>query len=136
MMKHQLAKKIYFSHIALFLFLALVLFLPLILQAQISGFVYECNSGRAGECTFDDLIRAVNNIVNQGTVLAIGFSVVVIAWAGIRYVVSGGNPSERTKATNMLLSVVKGIVIIIAAWAFVRLIIAGLGVQGINTFMG
>src|SRR3989338_2846881 len=39
-------------------------------------------SGAPGECTFDDLVEATKNFVNKLTLLAIGFVVIVIAWAG------------------------------------------------------
>lgn len=126
-MTSSIFKKTNLGVVLLTVFLLPALLFPVISDAQ--QLVYECNSGAPGECTFDDLITAVKRLTDWGTVFAIGFSVIVIAWAGIRYILSGGNPGERTKATNMLLSVVKGIVIIIAAWGIVRLILTGLGVN-------
>lgn len=97
-------------------------------QVQNTGIVYDCANesatlgSRPGECTFQDLINAVKKVVNWATLFALSFSVVVIAVAGARYMMSGDNAGERTKANKMLFSVVKGIVFILAAWLIVTLI--------------
>ncbi|MFZ2522468.1 MAG: hypothetical protein WAZ10_04085 [Minisyncoccia bacterium] len=122
------------SKILLFL-VFLFLFTPLVSHAQ---FVYECPGvgGIAGECTFDDLIRAVRRVTNEGTKFALGFSVIVIAWAGFRFMMGGESASERAKAAGMLLKVVQGIAIIIIAWVLVRLITTALLDDNIPTFLG
>ncbi len=108
-----------------------VLFLsPLFVSAQTkgTGIVYVCNQGQAneGDCTFNDLLAAVRKVINQGTIIALGFSVVVIAYAGYRYMISGSNPGERTKANKMLQSVAIGIFFVLAAWLIVNLITTSL----------
>src|SRR4051812_10662718 len=72
-----------------------------------TGITYECVKG---ECTWDDLIAAIQKILNWGTIFTLEFSVVVIAVAGGRYMISGSNPGERAKANKMLRSVVIGII--------------------------
>src|SRR3989338_663165 len=103
-----------------------------------TGITYDCANERGdtkyGECTFADVINAVKRIVNYVVEFALMFSVIVIAVAGGRYMMSGGNPSERAKANEMLLKVVKGTVIIIAAWMIVNLITTALLRSGVITF--
>ena len=97
-----------------------------------TGITYDCSletGSRPGECTFQDLIIATRRVINWGTLFALAFSVVVIAVAGGRYMISGDNAGERTKANNMLLSVVKGIAFILTAWLIVTLITNALGVN-------
>ena len=102
----------------------------------VSGLISECANDKPGECTFDDLVSAVRHIMNQLSALAIAFSVVVIAYAGFRYMRSGDNAGERTKANEMLRKVVIGIFFILTAWVLVTLITGTLLNKDIKTFLG
>lgn len=94
-----------------------------------TGIVYECTATHPGDCTFDDLIKATIKLTNWVTVFTLQFSVVVIAWAGFNFMVSGDNASKRTQAREMLKKVAIGIVVIMAAWLIVTLILNGLKVN-------
>ena len=103
-----------------------------------TGITYDCANERRdtkyGECTFEDVVKATKSLVNYAIKFALFFSVIVIAVAGGRYMMSGDNASERAKANKMLLSVVKGTVIVIAAWLIVNLITTALLRPGVITF--
>ena len=103
-----------------------------------TGITYDCanqNFNRAeGDCRFEDLIFAVQKVVNYARNLALGISVIVLVVAGFRYMISGDKPAERAKANQMLWKVVLGIFFILAAWLIVKLITNAL-IPGINTFM-
>ncbi len=122
------------------LFLLVLFFLPAFTKAAPSanttdkktGITYECGDGTtAGDCTFDDLVAGTKKVVNFGAKFALMFSVVVIAVAGGRYMISPDKQDERGKANAMLLSVAKGIIFILVAWLIVTLILNGLGVNNI-----
>jgi hypothetical protein len=105
-----------------------------------TGIVYECgdntsSSYTAGNCTFYDLVAATKKVINVAIEYALFFSVVVIAFAGFKYMKSGDNPGERKKANDMLKSVAIGIGWILAAWLIVTLITNTLLGSGINTFL-
>lgn len=120
---------------AKFFYLFLIIIFPIFLNAQSNisdGIVYECRGGRPGECTFQDLVNAVNRVINIATTYAVAFSVVVIAYAGFRYMRSGDNPSERTKANDMLKKVVIGVFFMLGAWLIVNFITSALGAN--NSF--
>jgi len=88
-----------------------------------TGITYECEkNGVYGNCSFDDFIKAVKKIINAGTVLALAFSVVVIAYAGFIYMKSGDSAAERSKANTMFVKVGIGIAAILGAWLIVKLI--------------
>ena len=117
--------------------LGLVMFyLPAIVLAQTvsppstpssnTGIVYECTSGAAGECTFNELLLAVQKVTKWGAIFALAFSVIVIAWAGFNLMVYGENSSKRKEASTMLWKVVQGIAFILLAWLIVTLITKGL----------
>ena len=134
-------KKIFTSIIlALLIFLC---FTPALIYAQASGLTYECppTAGPGGvplygNCTFNHLIIAVQNVVNKGRNLALGFSVVVLAWAGYLYMTSGGNSNKRSEANKMLWKVVEGTFLMLAAWLIVSLVTTALlNPNVISTFM-
>lgn len=128
--------KIFFTkNLFIHLIFLFILLLPQTGFSQTTGgvignsLVYECSTnGRPGECTFDDLVAATRNVVNKLTIYAIGFSVIVIAFAGFKYLTSEGNPGAIADANRMFRSVAIGIAFIVGAWAIVNLIATGLGV--------
>lgn len=91
-----------------------------------TGITYYCLDGN---CDFQDLLNAVKRVVDFAVGFTLFFSVIVIAYAGFKYMISGDNAGERKKANDMLLSVVKGIVFILAAWLIVSLILRALNVD-------
>jgi hypothetical protein len=74
-----------------------------------NGIVYECNGKLPGDCTFDDLLNAIKRILNWFTKFALAFSIVVFAYAGYLYMISGDNPGKRREANSMLEKVAIGI---------------------------
>ena len=109
-------------------------------QAGNTGLTYECGDNvaggtkTAGNCDFADLMAAVKNVVNKGTLIALSLSVIAIVYAGFNYMISGDNPSKRGEANKTLLNVVKGIAFILAAWLIVTLITSALLRTGIIQF--
>lgn len=97
-----------------------------------TGITYECSrpgpNGTTiyGDCTFDDLIEAVKKFFKIAIPIALGFSVVVIAYVGFEYMQSGGNPGARAKANGRLVKVGIGIFFMLAAWVIVNLILNAL----------
>lgn len=91
-----------------------------------TGITYECKNG---DCDFNDLIKATQRVVKFGVQFALSFSVVVIAYAGYLYMISGANPTKRGEANKMLQKVAIGIFFILAAWFIVSLILNSLKVE-------
>ncbi len=92
-----------------------------------TGITYECSQTvngvtTYGNCNIDDVIAAVNKLVDFARNVGLGFSVIVIAYAGIIYLMSDGKPAELTRANKMFVKVGYGIFFILAAWLIVHLI--------------
>jgi hypothetical protein len=103
-------------------------------EAPKSALIYVCHDAAPGECNFGDLLKAVDKIMNWGTIFALQFSVVVIAYAGYLYMLSEGNPGKLKEANDMFTKVAIGIAWIIGAWLVVSLIMNSLGVETPITF--
>lgn len=128
-------------------FFILIVFLPVFTYAQATqppvtsppagtGITYECKETVNGEtvygnCKFNDLITATIKLVKFGVTITLMLSVVVIAFAGSKYMISGDKPGERQKANEMLRKVAIGIVFILAAWLIVTLIANSLLTPGV-----
>ena len=95
-----------------------------------TGITYDCaneNQGVApGNCTFADLVAGTMRVINFGTEFALEFSVVVLAYAGFKYMISGDVPKARSEANHMFESVAIGIIVILCAWLIVNLIVSQL----------
>ena len=104
-----------------------------------TGITYDCanehRDTKYGECTFEDVILAVQKVLGWARNIALFFSVIVLVIAGFRYMVSGDNPGERTKANKMFVSVIKGIFFVMAAWLIVTLITNALLAPGVSTII-
>lgn len=104
------------------LFLLAIVFLPGISfsAGHASGWAWECDP--PGDCHFSDLVGGIAHLMNQATIFVLGFSSVVIAYAGFLYLTSQGNPGQLSKAKDVLQKIAIGIFFILAAWLIVRLI--------------
>src|SRR4051812_15423069 len=85
------------------IFLFLFIFLPTVIygdpgQGTIFGITYECNNGNPGECGFEDLVAATVHVINYATGIALGLSVIVLAYAGFDYMMSEGNAGKLKQA--------------------------------------
>ena len=96
-------------------------------KAPDSAIITVCVTGAPGECTFDEVIAALQKLLKWGRNFALMFSVIVLAYAGFKYMISGDFPAERAVANKMLRSVAIGIVFILSAWLIVDLILKALG---------
>ena len=100
-----------------------------------TGITYVCDRGKPGECDFQDVILAVQKILRWARDFALFFSVIVLVIAGFKYMISGDNPGERTKANEMFKKVAIGIFFVMAAWLIVTLITNALLKDGVSTII-
>lgn len=75
------------------------------------------------KCTFSDVFRLLNNVIKFFfKVLLIPIFVVLLMFAGFKYITAQGNSSKIADLKKMLLGVIKGVVLILCAWLIVRTI--------------
>lgn len=80
------------------------------------------------DCNFNTLIDTINRVINF-LIFYIGFPIVaiVIAWAGVKLLTSGGNEKAKSEAKSMIFKVIIGLVVALLCWAIIKLILVGLG---------
>lgn len=69
--------------------------------------------------SFGAVMEIVQRFVNMGITLGIFFFVVIMAWAGLLFIMSATNPESRSKAKGMLLNAAVGLLIVLSAWLMV-----------------
>lgn len=113
---------------ALFLAFSLLTVLPVPAQAaanlpgldpDFSIVPLEC---RACPCGYTGALQLIQNLMNAGIAIGVIAFVIVIAYAGIMFMVNPTNPEMRSKARGMLINVVVGMIILLTAWLVVDFI--------------
>lgn len=75
------------------------------------------------QATFDQILLPVMNIYNLVKYAASVIAVVILLFAGISYMTSGGDPGKREKAKNTAMYVIIGLIVIWAAPLVVNFIV-------------
>ena len=79
------------------------------------------------KCTFTDVFRLLNNFLKFFiTVLLIPLFIIIIMYAGFKYITAEGNPSKVANIKKMLWNILIGIIIVLCAWLIVRTIMTTL----------
>lgn len=85
--------------------------------------VVDPKDSTSKECTFNDVLKLADNIIKAIFFAIMLISPLLIAYAGYRYIVSGGQPAERAKASQQLLNLVIGLVIVACSYGVVKLVL-------------
>lgn len=80
------------------------------------------------KCTFSDVFRLINNaflfFVQK---LLLPIFLILIMWAGARYILAGANSGKKADLKKLFGNMVLGIVLMLCAWLIVRTILVLLG---------
>jgi hypothetical protein len=99
-------------------------------NATTTGLI-PCGSVGQPDCDFDQFIVLINNVVDFLIVfIAFPFVAIVVAWAGILLLTSGGNSSAKEKSKKMIWHVVIGLILALLSWGIIKIILMTLGYQG------
>jgi len=74
--------------------------------------------------TGDDLMRIVRSIINTMSLIIGILAVIMIIWAGFKYVTSGGDSGSIQSAKNTLIYAIVGIIIVALAQFIVQFVLA------------
>jgi hypothetical protein len=86
----------------------------------------ECGEATQDECGFEHLAELVRSLINFMILLSTILATAAFAWAGIRLLTSGGNPSALTEAKAIFMKVLIGYLWILGAWLLVYTITTAL----------
>lgn len=98
--------------------LSFSLYLPLV---SFSAGLIPCSGP---SCSFDDVAKLINNIVNTFLSLSGGVATVTFVIAGAKMLMNPDNPGKRGEAVEMLKKTVIGMVLILGSWLIVHTLIS------------
>jgi hypothetical protein len=79
------------------------------------------------KCTFTDVFRLLNNFMKFFfTALLIPIFVIIVMYAGYKYLMAGANGGAKADVKKMLGNIVKGIILMLCAWLIVHTIMTTL----------
>lgn len=87
--------------------------------------------GPAGVTQLQELIQ---RIINLSVGVAFILVIIMLTWAGIRMITSGGESKALSSASGTITWALLGILFLILAWLILKLIAAFTGVPNILTF--
>lgn len=83
------------------------------------------------DCNFDMLVVLINKVVDFLIIfIAFPFVAIVMAWAGVLLLTSGGSSSAKEKSKKMIWHVVIGLILALLSWGIIKIILLTLGYQG------
>jgi len=103
-----------------------VFLVPLVSSVAFAGGEKLVACDNPPDCTFDDLIKTIENVVQFLVILATSIATIIIAWAGFLYLTAAGNSSKISQAHNLIWKAVVGFLIVLAAWLIVEVILDSL----------
>ena len=68
---------------------------------------------------FGCILTTLQHLINFGVSMTVILVVLIAAYAGVQFILSGGSPEVRSQAKNMLLNVVLGLALVLCAWLIV-----------------
>ncbi len=88
---------------------------------QVPSDIVTCKEG--GNCTFCDLVKTIQRIVQWVTGIAILISVILLIYAGYEITFSGGDVNVMTKGRTLLGNVAIGIFIVVLAASLIDVLL-------------
>lgn len=111
-------------------FLTILLFLLVFIpQLSLAGGLVPCDGGKENPCNFNSFITLINKIITFATMeLGLPIAAIMFAYAGFLMVTAGESASEaRTRAKDIFLNTLKGLLIALCCWLIVHSIFQVLG---------
>ncbi len=89
--------------------------------AQISQGIIPCGTTSTHpECTFDDLVTLVTNVINYLILVSAPIAAIMFTYAGMLYLTAAGDTGKISKAHGIFWTVFIGFLIVLAAWLIVK----------------
>ena len=84
----------------------------------------KTDANPSGMCGYCDLVKLASNIINFLIFFAIIVGVMMIVYSGFLFLTGGANPTQVTKAKNVLIAAFIGLVITLGAYLIISLVMS------------
>lgn len=100
--------------------IGLYLLVPAVTSASVWKALVPPDCDVQGGCqSICDLAQLIQNIINDGIILATFLAAVLFAWAGFRMLTAGGDAHQIASAKKVFSAVFVGFLIVLSAWLIV-----------------
>lgn len=82
-----------------------------------------------GGCGWKEIGPIVNELLSNLLLLGIFIAIIMISYAGVVLVKGQGNPDSRTKAKNIFMGIVIGLILLVGSYYIVEFALNTLGVE-------
>jgi hypothetical protein len=122
--------KKYFAVIifCLFLISLVVQTMPVFAQSVTDNLSPTCKSD--GNCELNDFMRIFINISKIILGLTGSLALIAFIYGGVMFLISGGSSEKVTKAKQIIVGAVVGIIIVLASWTIIGFVFKALGIEG------
>ncbi|MDP3900430.1 MAG: hypothetical protein Q8Q23_05105 [bacterium] len=123
--------KNFYKKIIIILFLAGIFFgMATVVLAQNTGL--EETAGAAGllDTGIDNLPQLIGTVIGAALALIGAVFLLLMLYGGFIWMLARGNDQEVTRAKNIIISAIYGIIIIVGAYAITYYVMQALGVSG------
>ena len=103
-------------------FVLTLIMLPLQVYAALFGFDFIVCGREKPDCNIGHLFVLADMLVKFMLYLAVPVTVILMSWAGLKYLFAGGDPKKLADAKSMLKHVIFGIGFILSAYLVVHTI--------------
>lgn len=77
-------------------------------------------------CGFAGVLEIMRHLMNFAVTLGVVVLTIMIAYAGLTYILSSANPENRSKANQMVTGAVIGIILVLCSWLIVDFVMRAL----------
>ena len=75
-------------------------------------------------CTFSDVLKTINNLITfLITKLFVPIIILLLMYAGFKYITAQGNPSKKADLKKLLFNILIGILLVLCSWLIVKVIL-------------
>jgi len=117
-----------FAYIFSFLTLLFFISVPYVASAQLPNLIVCGQSNEQGivenPCKVCHLYILADRIIDFTLMLIIPLAGLMVAWGGMQYILSRGNPGGISSAQKIIWNGVKGFVISLSAWLIINTLIS------------
>lgn len=100
------------------LFILILLFTPQLSEARL----VDCGLTTGDLCQFDDFIKLIDVVITEVMKFAFMIAIVMISYAGIKYMLSRGDRAKVKEAHAIIQKVVIGLLVLLLSWLLLSVI--------------
>jgi hypothetical protein len=101
-----------------------------------SGVVPAPSGGGEGDYTLNDFVVLAINVSQIILGLVGSLTLAMFVYGGVMFMISAGSSEKISKAKNIIVAALIGLIIVFSSWILIRFVVSSLGVDDAYQFNG